>query len=160
MHGGSEVEQFAHLQTRLSITVEFERGPHDAGGLALGAQAAGRLFAMEFVESGLGVEGVDLTGAAVHEQVNEPFCPGPEVGEMGGQCGIGLLLGHGKTRQANSRRQTGQERSTGQGDLGAGHRTWLRGKWRTKGSKAMPKAGNATIVTNLGRFFLKKAEGW
>ena len=69
---GRPGEQFADLDAVLAVALELVRRTHGAGGLAFGAQVRRRQrLAVELVEGRLGIEGIDVRRAAVHEQMHD-----------------------------------------------------------------------------------------
>ena len=73
---GDMREDLADLQAALAMLGELERRHHQAAGLALGLDAGGRrLLAVVLRQIRLGVEGVDLRRAAVHEEMDELLRP-------------------------------------------------------------------------------------
>ena len=81
-------EQVAYPLAALAVLLELPLRPHDTA-LALLAAAALRLYfdrlAVERVERGLVVEGIDVARAAVHEQEDHALRLGGEVGRLGGE---------------------------------------------------------------------------
>ena len=84
--GAYRREDLADLQAGLAAFPEGEGRLVKSASLPFGAQPRRRRpLAMLFGEFGFGVEGVDLAGAAIHEQVNDMLGAGPEVGGLGGE---------------------------------------------------------------------------
>ncbi len=86
--GGGLVEQFADFEAAAAAGVEGEGGGEGDAGFAFGAEVfGGERFAGVAGEGGFGVEGVDVGGAAVEEEVDDAFGFGGEVGWAGDEGG-------------------------------------------------------------------------
>ena len=71
---GDMREELADLDPALPMATEFERRTEGRAGFSLGAQVFYRqLLAVQFIELGLRVEGVDVGGTSVHEEVDDPL---------------------------------------------------------------------------------------
>ena len=77
---GGPGEQFADLDAALAVFLESEGRLVGDAGLALGLVMNRQGFAVVFVEQRFAVEGVDLGGPAVHEQVDDVFGGGRVMG--------------------------------------------------------------------------------
>lgn len=82
--GGDVREDVGDFETALAVALEFVGRPHEGAGLAFGAEVfAWHGLAVEAVEFRFGVEGVDLGGAAVGEDVDDVFGFAAELGGVG-----------------------------------------------------------------------------
>jgi len=72
---GDVRKDLADFDAALAVSLKFERGGHDRAGLAFGREVhrGRKFFAGVFRESRLGIERVEMRGAAPHEQVNHPL---------------------------------------------------------------------------------------
>ncbi len=96
---GSATKDVAHFDAAFSVLAKFEWRGQGGARLALGGKrAAGQQFAGVFLERRFGIKGVDVRGAAVHEDVDDAFCFRGEVGRVGeervGRGGGGFLGAH------------------------------------------------------------------
>ena len=82
---GDMREEFADLDTGLTVFFEFERRAERSAGFPLGLEVEGERFAVVFRESWFRVEGVDLGRAAVGKNVDDAFGFGGEVGRARGE---------------------------------------------------------------------------
>ena len=73
--GGRLFEELADLDAALSVFFELEGGPPRGTGLALGVVVDGDLLAMPAIERGLGIEGVDVRGPSIGEDVDDALGP-------------------------------------------------------------------------------------
>lgn len=91
---GDVGEEIGDVDAGLSVLAEFAAGREDGAFLEGGeleadvAEGIGDALAFEFGESGFGVEGVEVAGAAMHEQGDHAFGGGGHVRGFGRQ-GIG-----------------------------------------------------------------------
>jgi hypothetical protein len=94
-------EEVAHLDAALASGLEFEGGWERGTGFSLRLRVFHRQqLASVGLQLGFGIEGVDVGGTSVHEQVNHPFGLAVEVGWLGAerrQRG-GLFVGPGQER--------------------------------------------------------------
>ena len=82
--GGDVGEDVGDFEAALAVALELVWRPHEGAGLAFGAEVFARHgLAMEAVEFGFGVEGVDLGRAAVGEDVDDVFGFSAELGGVG-----------------------------------------------------------------------------
>src|SRR5262249_28101666 len=78
-------KQFAHLDPAAAELRELERRAHQLALDAVARLFGRRVLAVEFLQAGLRVEGIDVRGAAVHEQVNDALCASGELTRPGGE---------------------------------------------------------------------------
>ena len=86
--GGQVREQVADVLAGLAVLLELPLRPDDPALVLLAASAErldGDRLAVELVELGLVVEGVDLAGTAVHEEEDDALGPGRQHRLLGGQ---------------------------------------------------------------------------
>ena len=82
--GGDVREDVGDFETALAVALEFVGRPHERAGFAFGAEVfAWHGLAVEAVEFRFGVEGVNLGGAAVGEDVDDVFGFAAELGGVG-----------------------------------------------------------------------------
>jgi hypothetical protein len=89
---GGMAEKFADFEAGLAVAVKGEGRSQSGAGGAFGFESfEWDRFAVLQLEGWFGVEGVHLGWATVHEEVNDPFGPGSEMGtrEGGGIRGGG-----------------------------------------------------------------------
>src|SRR5690348_12593779 len=85
-----EWEQIRDFQGRLAVLLELALGAQDDGLSEfavlkiLVAETGRRMLPMQFREQRLGIESIDLAGAALHEQRDDAFGSGRESGASGG----------------------------------------------------------------------------
>ena len=71
---GRMLEKLTDRKTAFAIILELERGGECGPRLPLGLEVAGGKFLpCVLLELRLGVKGVDVGGATIHEQVDDPF---------------------------------------------------------------------------------------
>lgn len=98
---GDVLENLADFDAALAVFAELEWSWESGTGFTFGAEVfGGERFAGVFGERRFGVEGIDLGGASVHEQVDDPFGFDREMGVARGEgrgcSGVGfdeLLIG-------------------------------------------------------------------
>lgn len=80
-------EKVAHGQAAFAVLAELPRGLQQVALLREGhpGEVKGRFFSMVPVQKGLGIEGVDVRGATLHEEKNDSFGPCRVVGQR--RCG-------------------------------------------------------------------------
>ena len=81
-------KEIADRNAALTVAAEGEGRLHESAqilGSELERQLEGDGFAVVLLQPGLGVEGVDLGRAAVHEHEDDPLGPGAEVGKLGSE---------------------------------------------------------------------------
>ncbi len=94
--GGGLMEEFADLQTTLAVTMKLERRRKCGTRFAFGQESVGDGLAGVLLQRGLGIEGIDMAGAAVTEELNDSLGLGGEVARLGQQnIGIGSVGGGG-----------------------------------------------------------------
>ena len=77
---GGVMEEFADFEAAFTVAGEFEgRAEGGAGGSFCFESVEGDRFAVLFREFRFWIEGVDLGGAAIHEEVDDAFCFWGEV---------------------------------------------------------------------------------
>ena len=107
--------ELADLHATLAVAGELEgRGEDVADPIALGflqllLHGVGYGLAVQFREVVLGIEGVDLGGATVHEQVDDAL---GFAGELGGGCGQRVAIA-GADRAEEIRSREGTEAEAG-----------------------------------------------
>jgi hypothetical protein len=93
-------------RTTAMSSTEPEGRAHGPGRLPLGTQVDSRQrLAVVFVQKRLGVKGIDVRGAAVHEQVDHLLGPGREVRLLWGER---VVVGGGRPGHGAKKARVGQ----------------------------------------------------
>jgi len=66
-------KELTYLQPALAIFLEREWRWKGGSGLAFSAEVDRDWFSCPFFQQGLGIEAIELRGAAIHEEVDDPF---------------------------------------------------------------------------------------
>ena len=101
---GNIWEEFGNFQPAFAVFLELERGSESDAGGAFCFKFEGDLLSGVLREFGLGVEGVDLGRAAIHEEVDDGFGLAAGLRRAGGE-GADRLTGErrdGKSTESHS----------------------------------------------------------
>jgi hypothetical protein len=84
---GGTLEEFADREAGFTVVSEAEWGGKASAGAAFCEEVVGDGAVLEAAQCGFGVEGIDVGGPAIQEEVNDAFGPTGEVGLAGCEAG-------------------------------------------------------------------------